>query len=197
MKGIHLPRVARPALVPLILSVLVSAGCATLGVKTYQKIPVTVDPPGATVTVDGRESGTAPLTLELKRDVRHVIEIEREGYQTLTVIVMSRPSRPFLLSAGILAGGTLLGVLAAETFRAKSVDEEDARNNRLVGGVIGFAVSAVFVARRETQSALTPASLSVALKKIKKGESPVRTLVLAPEEIPGIRWIRVGYEPGL
>ena len=95
----------------------------------------------------------APLTLELKREVRHIIEIEREGYQRLTVIVMSRPAKPVFVAAGILAGGTLLGVLAAEALRGRGVDQEDARNNRLVGGVIGFAVSAVFVARRETQGA--------------------------------------------
>jgi len=82
--------------------------CASIVSGTFQKIPVTGDPPGAKVTVDGKAMGVVPLNLRLKRNKNHVIRIEKQDYNPLEIIVVSESSSSGL---GIL-GDVFVGWLA-------------------------------------------------------------------------------------
>jgi len=64
----------------LILSL---AGCASIVSGQSQFIPITTNPPGATVTIDGRSKVT-PATFQLpkSRDA-YSVKIEKEGYNTV------------------------------------------------------------------------------------------------------------------
>lgn len=63
--------------VPLTLALTLSAGCAALFKATTQNVPVTTHPDGAQVWVDGKQVGTAPLTLKLDTRKRHAITVRR------------------------------------------------------------------------------------------------------------------------
>ncbi|MEW5900761.1 MAG: PEGA domain-containing protein [Acidobacteriota bacterium] len=53
--------------------------CATIISGTRQQIPVTSNPSGAKISVDGVEAGEAPLLLTLKKKGTHTIRIEKDG----------------------------------------------------------------------------------------------------------------------
>jgi|GEM_PF-1459731 len=87
----------------LVLLGALSSGCATIIHGTTQAIPVTSEPPGATVVVttgDGR--ATTPGTLELKRKTGHILTFSKDGYKPDTVKLES-------VLSGAVAGNILLG----------------------------------------------------------------------------------------
>jgi uncharacterized protein YceK len=94
----------------LLVAVFLLQGCATIVQRTSQKIPVTSAPIGARIIVDGKEAGTAPLVLKLKRKKPHVIRIEQEGYDPQEIrIARENPSRFSLASLGNMPFGLPLG----------------------------------------------------------------------------------------
>ena len=61
---------------------LAAAGCATMANGTVQRIPVTSDPPGARVLLDGRSAGFTPTQVMVSRRNREpVVEIEMSGFR--------------------------------------------------------------------------------------------------------------------
>ena len=60
--------------------VLCLCGCASLVSGPNQHIPITSNPPGATVKINGDVKGTTPLAVDLKRTQYHSISIELAGY---------------------------------------------------------------------------------------------------------------------
>jgi hypothetical protein len=72
-------RFARIGCVVLALTTA-SAGCASIVNGTKQKVSFSSDPPGASVIVDGTEMGTTPTEVELARDRKHSVRIEKAGY---------------------------------------------------------------------------------------------------------------------
>ena len=167
-------------------------GCSTLGIKTFQKIPVTADPPGARVIVDGQDTGTAPLILVLKRNQGHLIQIEKEGYRRLIIRIEKRHSRSDLVDLGITAFWTLLGGLAGGWLVSSQGDPEplDLLGGRILGGFIGLAASGIVVGRRETQYALTPTELRVSLEKA-KDDGQTDVLVFDNQQMESVWWIRI------
>ncbi|HVN63411.1 MAG TPA: PEGA domain-containing protein [Candidatus Binataceae bacterium] len=61
----------------LLALVVTSSGCAP---QFTDKIPISTEPPGASVTVDGDFRGTTPITLKLDSTETHKIQIEKQGY---------------------------------------------------------------------------------------------------------------------
>lgn len=57
-----------------------ASACGTLVYGFHEKIPVVSEPPGASVTVDGKPEGRTPLSVELSRGESHKIRIEMTGY---------------------------------------------------------------------------------------------------------------------
>jgi hypothetical protein len=81
------------AAILLALSVFLFEDCATIMQKTTQKIPVTSEPIGAKVLIDGKDVGQTPLILKLKRKKPGVIRIEKEGYNPHEIrITRNKPS---------------------------------------------------------------------------------------------------------
>jgi len=66
--------------------VIASGGCATIVAPGPDMVPVSTQPPGAKVFLDGRLvlSGT-PGEIWIERDEDGVIRIEEEGYEAVTV----------------------------------------------------------------------------------------------------------------
>lgn len=52
-----------------------------------QAIPVSTDPMGAQIFVDGKEQGTTPATLDLARNQDHIVTLSKEGYRQEDVTV--------------------------------------------------------------------------------------------------------------
>ena len=58
------------------------AGCASIVQGTHQDIPISSDPSGAAVLIDGVREGSTPANLRLSRKKSHVVTLELEGYET-------------------------------------------------------------------------------------------------------------------
>jgi hypothetical protein len=63
-------------------------GCATIVKGTTQGIPITSEPTGADVVVDGMLVGTTPTDVEMKRKRDHLVTIQKDGYQPKSVPVV-------------------------------------------------------------------------------------------------------------
>lgn len=66
----------------LFLAVFIS-GCATIFKGSEADVRVNSSPAGATISVNGVNSGLTPQTLSLKRNQTHQIEFSRDGYESV------------------------------------------------------------------------------------------------------------------
>jgi hypothetical protein len=96
-----------PAFLALVLtsSCAFLSGCATIVKGTTQVIPVSSDPTGARVSVDGAASGTTPTTVTLSRKQNHMVVIEKEGFSPESVAVTK--SMGGAVAGNIIAGGLI------------------------------------------------------------------------------------------
>jgi len=78
-------------------------GCATIVKGTTQEVPVSSEPTGARVSVDGSAAGTTPTTVTLSRKANHMVTIEKEGYQSESVAITKSMSAA--VAGNIIAGG--------------------------------------------------------------------------------------------
>lgn len=82
-----------PLLIRLLLVVIgiaavsLCTGCATIVKGTTQEVPVSSEPTGARVSVDGTAAGTTPTTVTLSRKANHMVTIEKDGYQSESVAI--------------------------------------------------------------------------------------------------------------
>jgi hypothetical protein len=175
--------------------------------KGLQRIPVTSNPVGARIIVDGQEAGSTPLSLSLKRDQGHVIRIEKTGYALVEIRVESQPRQApwgkILLSnviwvpAGV-AIGALLGYGRYLLSHSDSYSTaQDQRDQFIISGAVisVFAVpivATVVTARLETKPVLTPTTLHVVLEKA-GGPAPANIVRITSGELRSLRWIRISY----
>lgn len=95
-----------------ILTVLVCTiltGCCSIINGRKQEVPMVSYPSGAKATAETGASCTTPCSLELRRNKRHFISIEKEGYETAGKNLTRRPSA-WLLGNVLLGGVIGLGV---------------------------------------------------------------------------------------
>ena len=88
-------------LLVIFLSSAYLCGCVTILNGTSQKIPVSSEPAGATVTVDSNNVYTTPVKLRLERRRDHTLVFTKDGFDTQTVNVMHVLSE-------VVCGNTLL-----------------------------------------------------------------------------------------
>lgn len=69
----------------LLLGMLVFAGCAE------RKIIITSEPPGASVTIDGRERGITPVSVPFTFYGKREVVLEKDGCQTFKSIIPITP----------------------------------------------------------------------------------------------------------
>lgn len=91
-----------------------------------QKIPVSTDPIGAAIYVDGKKTCTSPCSVSVDKQSDHLLTIVKDGYEQEEIILQRqfKPDKALRdgVISGILKGGDPKGV-AKET--AKEVDEQE------------------------------------------------------------------------
>ncbi len=81
---------------------LLASACAQPVLK--QHIPVSSDPMGATIYVDGQQSGLTPATLELERTRNHIVTLTKEDYRQIDVPVTLKYQREKVIMGAIQQG---------------------------------------------------------------------------------------------
>ncbi len=164
-----------------------------------QKIPVTSDPAGAKIFVDGKEVGAAPLNLSLKREEDHVIRIEKTGYVPVEIRLESETKRltkfqqVVAVILSVPAGGTVVGLLAA-AIRGGSHSHSAFETGFLVGGVLA-PLGTVLLIKQSKHPKLSPGEIKVYLDEA-RGSAVARVVVVDREEFRGVRWIRIACAEG-
>jgi len=91
----------------LLAGMFLLQNCATITKGTSRKVPVTSTPMGAKVIVDGKDKGTTPLTLKLRKARTHVIRIEKEGFNPHEIRI-KRIGPPWYKTSLIWLGNSML-----------------------------------------------------------------------------------------
>lgn len=94
-----------PSLCSCLLIAVVTGGCATILHGTGQEIPVSSDPSGAQVSVDGMPMCKTPCSPNLKRKHDHILTLKKDGYKQEDVTIMHVLSGA--VAGNILAGGLI------------------------------------------------------------------------------------------
>ena len=149
----------------LVTSVFLFQSCATIIRGTTQKIPVTSNPLGAKIMVDGIEIGNTPIELKLKKKKSHLIRIEKQGYNPFEIRITRKPS--FLISffGNAYLGGTIGGLLSVLLARALDY-EEVGYFGILIGGIAGWVAAIAVDFSTGANYNLKPDNLIVPLSKI-------------------------------
>lgn len=176
----------------LVTCVFLFQGCASIISGTSQKIPVTSNPSGIKITVDGEETGQAPLVLKLKRKKKiHVNRIEKPGYNPFEIRITRKTSAKLSSYGNVLygalgfLGGFLLAVVIDESLPSSTVAP------LIIGGTIlgwGGAITIDFLSG--ANYTLSPAHLNVTLKK-QEGNAQPDLILLDARRFRSIKWIRI------
>ena len=92
-------------LLALLFVFFLTTGCATIIKGTSQGVPISSDPSGADILVDGMLVGTTPTDVELKRKRDHLIVIEKKNYAPKSVAVVKNVGGA--VWGNIIAGGLI------------------------------------------------------------------------------------------
>ncbi len=170
------------AVAVLIGLAVVAADCG--GMRTHmQRVPVTSDPIGAAVTVDGRPGGQTPVMIWLDRRAReHVIRIEAPGYDPAEVRT-GRQTNGFVFLQDALLGA----VVALPIAVYHALTEHNDRYGLAWAG-LGVSFALLDVAMRTTKD-VRPREIVVTLIKT-RGEPVLRTVRVAVEDLRGPLRIR-------
>jgi len=84
---------------------LFASGCATIVKGSHQGVPISSDPPGADVLVDGGLVGQTPLNVEMKRKNDHLVTIQKTGYRPKSIAVVKDVGGA--VWGNIIAGGLI------------------------------------------------------------------------------------------
>jgi hypothetical protein len=93
---------------PCLAGAILLPACATVIDGTDQKIPVTSNPPGAAISVDGGASAQTPTDLKLSRREEHTLVVSMPGYHSQRVSLRREISGAIF--GNILLGGIVGGV---------------------------------------------------------------------------------------
>lgn len=92
-------------LLGLVLICFLSTGCATIVKGTTQAIPISSDPSGADILLDGMLVGTTPSDVEVKRKRDHLVVIEKKNYSPKSIAVVKNVGGA--VWGNIIAGGLI------------------------------------------------------------------------------------------
>lgn len=190
-----LKRNFRIFLILMISSIFFLQNCATIIRGTSQKIPVTSNPIGAKIIVDGNEMGTIPVNLKLGRKKIHNIKIEKEGFEPFTVIINRKNSMLLSILRNTFVGGVsgaLLGLAAGDS-KARTIKSERGGGGLggfTVGATIGYFSSIRVDFSKGANYSLSPKELNVTLTKIEEKPQP-NIILIDAESFQDINWIRI------
>lgn len=183
----------------LVSNVFLFQSCATIIRGTSQKIPVTSNPIGAKIIVDGEEIGYAPLELKLKRKKKiQIIRIEKQGYNPLDVIITGKISKSFLENPFLWANSILAvcigGSIAYEKMKNKYWELPEGIAKGLISVLLwSTLVNCVISAPDFLTGAyftLSPKELNVTLTKIEENLQ-CNFILIDAEQFQNIKWIRI------
>ena len=195
---------AFPAVVVVCCFILQSCAFSRRGI---QMLPVTSNPAGAKVIVDGADRGGAPLYLRLKRREGHVIRIEKDGYEPCEIRITSNAlpkNKEFIGSiiSGSAMGviGSALGLVAGALLGSIMVsDEDDKLSAAALGGLVGAFVGSiglfVLVNKRGPAYELDPRRLDIVLTKAGEGRH-TSFFIINTDELENVRWISICCSEG-
>ncbi|MGE4265763.1 MAG: PEGA domain-containing protein [Desulfovibrio sp.] len=131
-------------LLPCLLFAAVLSGCAGV-----QKVPVSTDPGGAVVYLDGlKVCESTPCSVEMKKDQNHLLTIVRDGYRQRD-ITMRLAQSP--------AGGTTL-TPEIVTVRLRTPDQPDISDkDAALGTAIDLGTEVLQRVLEQTRKDLPPA----------------------------------------
>ena len=184
-----LQRKTKIILALIISSVFLFQNCATWISGKYQKVPITSNPSGAKIIVDGEEIGYAPLNLKLKRKKGHIIRIEKQGYNLLEIRIIRKISGSLV---GYIVGNTLFAIIPAFAWVAWiAYDNEREPLLRLLRHFVGWTVGLTLVDfLTGANFTLSPKELNVTLEK-QEGKPQPNFILIDAENFQNIKWIRI------
>lgn len=184
----------------ILFSVLLSPDCATMTRKKTQAIPVTSNPVGATVIIDGVRKGVTPLELKLPRSKKgQVIRIESEGYNPVEIRLQRKmPGGTYISNFlfGFVTGAVVTVVWASATEYAPGVEDITEVPGLIPVWILSsLALGTIFTVFDGSGSgySLNPGDLAVTLTK-SDGTPRVDTIFIDAEDFQNIKWIRVRRE---
>ena len=77
--------------------------CGTIFNGSNQEINIVSDPVNAKVTIDEREFGITPITVQLERKDNHIIKLELEGYEP-EIITLNRETSGWFIGNCLFGG---------------------------------------------------------------------------------------------
>jgi hypothetical protein len=104
------------------LALALTSGCATIMAGGPDHVPISTNPPGATVFVDNMPVGTTPMMVTLNRETSSgMIRLEMAGFQPITVVRAKGINGWFW--ANLCTGGVIGIVVDLVTGDVKSFDD--------------------------------------------------------------------------
>jgi hypothetical protein len=180
----------RPFFLILALSIFFLQNCATIINGSFQKIPITSNPPGAKIIVDGKVKGNTPLNLNLKKMKNHVFRIEKDGYNPLEIKIQreSTSKSGFTIAGDVIAGG-VIGYLIFSVAYSKNDPHRNLFLPLFFWGCSLVGVIAVDYIGGGLYE-LSPTDLHVTLTKI-EDQARIDLIILDARQLNNIRWIRI------
>jgi hypothetical protein len=180
----------------LVFSVL-NVSCATIIRGTSQEIPVTSNPIGAKIILDGDEMGITPLNLRFKRKRNHVIQIEKQGFNPFMIRTTSNISLLSTLGNIVPWGYPLGGLLGFSLGMWLTQDDDDfgeglgkIGTGAILGIILGWGFAVWVDSSSGAKYSLFPKELNVTLTKIGKDTQP-DFIIIDAEKFQDIKWIRI------
>ena len=104
----------------VLVAVLFVTGCATLFNRSSKTIPLSSNPAGAEVWINGSLRGITPLSLDLDNHKSHTVVFRREGYRDVICQLDSKVGAGWVI-LDILWGGLIAVVIDASTGQWRSL----------------------------------------------------------------------------
>ncbi len=142
------------ALAFIVIVSLLGGGCASIVKGTTQPIPVSSDPTGADVKLDGNRVGQTPMTVEVKRKSDHLLTIEKSGYQPESVAITRN------------VGGAVFGNILAGGLVGWGVDAISGAQYNLTPATINITLKSI--ALGSTTEPATKSSATIFIEELKK-----------------------------
>ncbi|MDH5707413.1 MAG: PEGA domain-containing protein [Candidatus Aminicenantes bacterium] len=178
----------------LVSSVFLLQSCTTIIRGTTQKIPITSNPMGAKIIVDGLEKGNTPIELKLERKKNHIIRIEKQGYNPFEVIITRKSSLSILGSilGNYCLGYILGGYMGALLGKLLLAEEPEQGIGWFVGMILGWAGAIAVDFSTGANYNLNPGNLILTLIKIERKPQP-NFILIDGEQFQNIKWIRIKF----
>lgn len=144
-------RTSKCRLFALLFVLFLTTGCATIIKGTTQGIPISSDPAGADILIDGMLVGTTPADIEVKRKRDHLVVIEKKNYAPKSIAIVKN------------VGGAVWGNILAGGLIGWGVDAASGAQNNLTPKTIFVKLEALAEGGQATDSG--PDS-SVGIKKL-------------------------------